>query len=194
MYIHEIAFFWMPPHGMFLKCWNDTKSHPNIWQRFSSVLVEGIAKICQKWKSYNGLLSKCKLGRTIQPIQMQIFALSCSARKKQSIKFLCTFMKSLHQLDFDVAKTFCDIPPIQKHTVKTRSMRTTTNCYLVSLAVADTITLIVSVPQEVISYHILGDRWVWGSVGCTLMIYLQVRKKQYDLSYLILYVLPNFIT
>ena len=73
-------------------------------------------------------------------------------------------------------------------------MRTTTNCYLVSLAVADTITLIVSVPQEVISYHILGDRWVWGSVGCTLMIYLQVRKKQYDLSYLILYYVPNFIT
>ena len=58
--------------------------------------------------------------------------------------------------------------------VKTRSMRTTTNCYLVSLAVADTITLLSSVPQEVLSYHILGDQWVWGSVGCTLMIYLQV--------------------
>ena len=58
--------------------------------------------------------------------------------------------------------------------VKTRSMRTTTNCYLVSLAVADTITLVSSVPQEVLSYHILGDQWVWGSVGCTLMIYLQV--------------------
>ena len=74
-------------------------------------------------------------------------------------------------------------------------MRTTTNCYLVSLAVADTITLIVSVPQEVISYHILGDRWVWGSVGCTLMIYLQVRKKQCDLSCLILYylILHTFI-
>ena len=58
--------------------------------------------------------------------------------------------------------------------VKTRSMRTTTNCYLVSLAVADTITLVSSVPQEILSYHILGDQWVWGSVGCTLMIYLQV--------------------
>lgn len=58
--------------------------------------------------------------------------------------------------------------------IKTRSMRTTTNCYLVSLAVADTITLVSSVPQEVLSYHILGDQWVWGSVGCTLMIYLQV--------------------
>ena len=78
---------------------------------------------------------------------------------------------------------------LETYRVKTRSMRTTTNCYLVSLAVADTITLIVSVPQEVISYHILGDRWVWGSVGCTLMIYLQVRKKQCDLSCLILYYL-----
>ena len=58
--------------------------------------------------------------------------------------------------------------------IKTRSMRTTTNCYLVSLAMADTITLVSSVPQEVLSYHILGDQWVWGSVGCTLMIYLQV--------------------
>ncbi len=58
--------------------------------------------------------------------------------------------------------------------VKTRSMRTTTNCYLVSLAVADTVTLVSSVPQEVLSYHILGDQWVWGSIGCTLMVYLQV--------------------
>ena len=30
---------------------------------------------------------------------------------------------------------------------RTRSMHTTTNCYLVSLAVADTITLVSSVPQ-----------------------------------------------
>ena len=44
---------------------------------------------------------------------------------------------------------------------------------LVSLAVADTITLVASVPQEILSYHILGHRWVWGPVGCTLMIYLQ---------------------
>jgi len=43
----------------------------------------------------------------------------------------------------------------------------------VSLAVADTITLVASVPQEILSYHILGHRWVWGPVGCTLMIYLQ---------------------
>ena len=38
----------------------------------------------------------------------------------------------------------------------TKSLHTTTNCYLVSLALADLITLVSSVPQEVLSYHILG--------------------------------------
>lgn len=56
---------------------------------------------------------------------------------------------------------------------RTRSMHTTTNCYLVSLAVADIITLLASVPQEILSYHIIGDKWVWGRVGCSLIIYLQ---------------------
>ena len=56
----------MPPHGMFLECWNNTKSHPNICQRFSSLLVEGIAKICQKLKSYDGLLSNLQ-EKTVNP-------------------------------------------------------------------------------------------------------------------------------
>jgi len=55
----------------------------------------------------------------------------------------------------------------------TKSLHTTTNCYLVSLAVADLITLVSSVPQEVLSYHILGDLWVWGSLGCSLMVFCQ---------------------
>ena len=69
----------------------------------------------------------------------------------------------------------------------TKSLHTTTNCYLVSLALADLITLVSSVPQvlilllllllllsqEVLSYHILGDLWVWGSLGCSLMVFLQ---------------------
>lgn len=60
-------------------------------------------------------------------------------------------------------------------TVKgTKSLHTTTNCYLVSLALADLITLVSSVPQEVLSYHILGDLWVWGSLGCSLMVFCQV--------------------
>ena len=33
----------------------------------------------------------------------------------------------------------------------TKSLHTTTNCYLVSLALADLITLVSSVPQEVLS-------------------------------------------
>ena len=56
---------------------------------------------------------------------------------------------------------------------RTRSMHTTTNCYLVSLAVADTITLVSSVPQEILSYHILGNQWVWGQFGCSALIFLQ---------------------
>ena len=71
----------------------------------------------------------------------------------------------------------------------TKSLHTTTNCYLVSLALADLITLLSSVPQEVLSYHILGralgdrvtvvqddvagDKWVWGRLGCSLMVYCQ---------------------
>jgi len=59
-------------------------------------------------------------------------------------------------------------------TVKgTKSLHTTTNCYLVSLALADLVTLVSSVPQEVLSYHILGDLWVWGSLGCSLMVFCQ---------------------
>ena len=27
--------------------------------------------------------------------------------------------------------------------------------------------------QEVLSYHLLGNRWVWGGVGCSIMIYCQ---------------------
>ena len=56
----------------------------------------------------------------------------------------------------------------------------------VSLAVADTISLVASVPQEVLSYHILSGQWVWGSVGCSLMVYLQVSYTE-----LITYRLPT---
>jgi hypothetical protein len=42
----------------------------------------------------------------------------------------------------------------------TKSLHTTTNCYLVSLALADLITLLSSCPQEILSYHILGDRYL----------------------------------
>ncbi|OTF71042.1 thyrotropin-releasing hormone receptor-like protein [Euroglyphus maynei] len=57
--------------------------------------------------------------------------------------------------------------------LRSRSMRTPTNCYLVSLAIADTMVLLASVPNEIISYYLLGDRWIWGPFGCALFIFLQ---------------------
>ncbi|XP_054711096.1 thyrotropin-releasing hormone receptor-like [Uloborus diversus] len=56
---------------------------------------------------------------------------------------------------------------------RTRSMHTPTNCYLVSLSIADFMTLLASVPNEILAYYLLGDEWIWGRVGCALFIYLQ---------------------
>ena len=42
--------------------------------------------------------------------------------------------------------------------MNTKSLHNTTNSYLVSLALADLITLLSSCPQEIISYHMLGDK------------------------------------
>ena len=65
-------------------------------------------------------------------------------------------------------------------TVKgTKSLHTTTNCYLVSLALADLVTLVSSVPQEVLTngntdkrpYHInlpFPTTLVWGPLGLNL--------------------------
>lgn len=39
---------------------------------------------------------------------------------------------------------------------QTRSMHTPTNCYLVSLSVADFMVLIASVPNEILAYFLLG--------------------------------------
>ncbi|XP_013780780.2 thyrotropin-releasing hormone receptor-like [Limulus polyphemus] len=55
----------------------------------------------------------------------------------------------------------------------TRSMLTPTNCYLVSLSIADLMVLIASVPNEVLSYFLLGDEWIWGRAGCIIFIFLQ---------------------
>lgn len=40
---------------------------------------------------------------------------------------------------------------------QTRSMHTPTNCYLVSLSIADFMVLIASVPNEIIAYYLLGE-------------------------------------
>ncbi|RWS09772.1 thyrotropin-releasing hormone receptor-like protein, partial [Dinothrombium tinctorium] len=57
--------------------------------------------------------------------------------------------------------------------LRTKSMKTPTNCYLVSLSIADLMVLIAAVPNEIISYYVLGDQWIWGRVGCALFIFLQ---------------------
>ncbi|KAH9404706.1 hypothetical protein TYRP_000534 [Tyrophagus putrescentiae] len=57
--------------------------------------------------------------------------------------------------------------------LRSRGMRTPTNCYLVSLAIADSMVLLASVPNGIIAYYILGDKWIWGRVGCALFIFFQ---------------------
>lgn len=56
---------------------------------------------------------------------------------------------------------------------RTRGMKTPTNCYLVSLSMADLMVLLSAVPNEILSYYVLGEQWVWGQVGCSLFIFAQ---------------------
>ena len=56
---------------------------------------------------------------------------------------------------------------------RTRSMHTPTNCYLVSLAIAD-ILLLVSAPLPTIAeYFLIIDQCVLGAVGCSIMVFCQ---------------------
>ena len=56
---------------------------------------------------------------------------------------------------------------------RTRSMHTPTNCYLVSLAVAD-ILLLVSAPlPTIVEYFLIVDECVLGAVGCSVMVFMQ---------------------
>ena len=52
-------------------------------------------------------------------------------------------------------------------------MHSPTNCYLVSLAAADCVVLIASVPNEILSYYVIGSQWIWGSIGCAVFVFLQ---------------------
>ncbi|GIX77573.1 thyroliberin receptor [Caerostris darwini] len=45
---------------------------------------------------------------------------------------------------------------------QTRSMHTPTNCYLVSLSIADFMVLIASVPNEILAYFLLGKYQCFG--------------------------------
>lgn len=52
-------------------------------------------------------------------------------------------------------------------------MHSPTNCYLVSLAAADCVVLIASVPNEILSYYVIGSQWIWGPIGCAIFVFLQ---------------------
>ena len=52
-------------------------------------------------------------------------------------------------------------------------MHSPTNCYLVSLAAADCVVLIASVPNEILSYYVIGSQWIWGPAGCAIFVFLQ---------------------
>ncbi|KAF0313329.1 Thyrotropin-releasing hormone receptor [Amphibalanus amphitrite] len=56
---------------------------------------------------------------------------------------------------------------------RSRAMHTPTNCYLVSLAVADITVLIAAVPNEVFMYFLVAQAWIWGNAGCAILIFLQ---------------------
>ncbi|XP_024082534.1 thyrotropin-releasing hormone receptor-like, partial [Cimex lectularius] len=56
---------------------------------------------------------------------------------------------------------------------RVRALHSPTNCYLVSLAIADSVVLVASVPNEILSYYLVGNQWVWGDVGCSLFIFCQ---------------------
>ena len=70
--------------------WNTTKRLSTIWQHFSCLLDEGIAKICKKLKSHGCFLSYLQ-DRTANPANLAaIFcpALVCPQKTIVGIKFL----------------------------------------------------------------------------------------------------------
>ena len=52
-------------------------------------------------------------------------------------------------------------------------MRSPTNCYLMSLALAD-IVLLVSAPlPTLVEYHVIVDQWVFGAGACSVAVFAQ---------------------
>lgn len=56
---------------------------------------------------------------------------------------------------------------------RTKSMHTTTNCYLVSLAVADVILLVSAPLPTIAELFLIVDQSLFGAVGCSLMVFFQ---------------------
>ncbi len=56
---------------------------------------------------------------------------------------------------------------------RTSSMHTPTNCYLVSLAIADVMVLVSATFPTIMEYFFIIDQWLYGASGCSIMVFLQ---------------------
>ena len=56
--------------------------------------------------------------------------------------------------------------------LRSKALHTTTYVYLVSLAVADIILLLVACPQLLISQFFFIDEWIFGEVGCVMSVFV----------------------
>lgn len=57
--------------------------------------------------------------------------------------------------------------------LKIRTMHTSTNCYLVSLAVADLVLLTFASMPTLVECFLIVDQYAFGSVGCSVMVFAQ---------------------
>ncbi|GAU95721.1 hypothetical protein RvY_07294 [Ramazzottius varieornatus] len=53
---------------------------------------------------------------------------------------------------------------------KSKALHTSTYAYLVSLAVADLLVIVIAIPEAMIFQH-FGNQWLFGEVGCTVFIF-----------------------
>lgn len=56
---------------------------------------------------------------------------------------------------------------------RTSNMKTPTNCYLVSLAVADCLALLSTAVPYLFEFHLIRYKWLFGEAGCRLFVYVQ---------------------
>ncbi|CAH1779132.1 unnamed protein product [Owenia fusiformis] len=56
---------------------------------------------------------------------------------------------------------------------RTKTMRTPTNCYIVSLAISDILVLVACALPVMMELNLKVGQWILGKTGCNLVIYLQ---------------------